>query len=203
MIVDLQAQSAGQCYQWMTQAVVPRPIAWILTENDGGDYNLAPFSYFNALCSAPPLIGVSLSCKPDDSPKDTLRNIRARGKFVAHVAAAAQLPMLNESSAGLDYGDSELSRLGLKTAPFGDLARIEDCPVALLCRLHREIALDKEEKQTLVLGEISLLYAADETISTDEKNRPWINAEKMDPLARLSAGRYARLHPPVTLARPR
>ena len=114
MIVDLQAQSAGQCYQWMTQAVVPRPIAWILTENDGGDYNLAPFSYFNALCSAPPLIGVSLSCKPDDSPKDTLRNIRARGKFVAHVAAAAQLPMLNESSAGLDYGDSELSRLGLK-----------------------------------------------------------------------------------------
>ena len=53
MIIDFASLSAAECYGWMTQAVVPRPVAWILSENDGGDYNLAPFSYFNALSSAP------------------------------------------------------------------------------------------------------------------------------------------------------
>ncbi|MGU9951606.1 MAG: flavin reductase family protein [Gammaproteobacteria bacterium WSBS_2016_MAG_OTU1] len=202
MIIDLQTQSREQCYQWMTQAVVPRPIAWTLSENDDGGFNLAPFSYFNALCSAPPLIGFSISNKEANTPKDTLYNIRARQRFVVHIAAVTQLPDLNQSSAALDYGDSETAKLNLKTESFGDFVRLSDCPIAILCNLHKEIALDDENNQTLVLGEIQLLYAADTIMETDSKNRSLISVQKMNPGARLSAGNYARLGEFISFKRP-
>ena len=47
MIYDLTADSGCDNYDLLTQAVVPRPIAWILSENADGGLNLAPFSYFN------------------------------------------------------------------------------------------------------------------------------------------------------------
>ena len=34
----------------------PETIAWVLTENESGTYNLAPFSYFNGICSDPPVV---------------------------------------------------------------------------------------------------------------------------------------------------
>lgn len=202
MIIDMQEQSRTQSYQWMTQAVVPRPIAWILTENDGGGFNLAPFSYFNALCSAPPLVGVSMSNKPGGGVKDTLRNIRDRRRFVVHIAQAAQLESLNESAATLDYGDSELDRLELATEPFGEMRRIAECPVAMACALHREISLDDGDDQKLILGEIELLYAADSAMAKDTKGRPFIDGSRIDPPARLSAGNYATLGSRVSLQRP-
>ena len=199
----MRAQSREARYHWMTQAVIPRPIAWILTENDDGGFNLAPFSYFNALCSAPPLVGVSMSNKPGGATiKDTLRNIRARGRFVVHIASAAQLPQLNESAATLEYGDSEMARLQIPTAPLGDSVKIADCPLAMLCEFHREIALDDEDNQKLVLGEIILLDAADFVLSGDGKGRKVIDAAKVNPLARLSAGNYARLGELLSLQRP-
>ncbi len=203
MILDLAAQSPEARYHWMTQTVIPRPVAWILTENDEGGYNLAPFSYFNALCSAPPLVGVSMSRKPDGkTPKDTLRNIRARGRFTIHIAAAAQLPDLNESSAGMPYGESETARLNIKTESFGESVRIACAPLAMFCVLHKEIALDENDNQKLILGEIKLLYAADSAMEKDAKGRAVISAKKVNPIARLSAGNYAKLGEFISLARP-
>jgi flavin reductase (DIM6/NTAB) family NADH-FMN oxidoreductase RutF len=42
-----------EIYITMTQTVIPRPIAWILSENPDQSLNLAPYSYFNAVCSDP------------------------------------------------------------------------------------------------------------------------------------------------------
>ena len=202
VIINLQTQNRATRYHWMTQAVIPRPVAWILTENDDGGFNIAPFSYFNAVCSAPPLIGISIAHKPDGAPKDTLYNIRARGRLVVHIATAAQLAALNQSSANLDYGDSEIAQLNLKMETFGDMNKIADCPLAMLCCLHKEIALDDEHTQHLLLAEVQLLYAADSVLTTDAKDRPLIDAQKVAPIARLAAGNYARLGDIVSLQRP-
>lgn len=204
MIIDMGAETPAARYHWMTQAVIPRPVAWILTENGGENknYNLAPFSYFNALCSAPPLVGVSMSAKPDGGAKDTLRNIRARGRFVVHIAAARQTPELNESAASLPYGESEISRLNIETESFGESVKIAGCPLALFCALHQEIALAGADEQTLVLGEIKLLYAAGTVLEKDAKGREIISAAKVNPVARLSAGNYANLGDITVLRRP-
>jgi flavin reductase (DIM6/NTAB) family NADH-FMN oxidoreductase RutF len=143
MYFDFAEFSPNQAYFTMTQTLVPRPIAWVLTENAAGDYNLAPFSYFNAVCSDPPLVMLSIGRKPDGSPKDTRVNIEQRGHFVAHIAHREQAKPMTESSATLDYGDSELARLGLDTVPFQGfgLPRLADCRVAFACERYeiREI----------------------------------------------------------------
>ncbi len=36
--------------------VAPRPIGWISTLSAAGEVNLAPYSFFNAISSAPPLV---------------------------------------------------------------------------------------------------------------------------------------------------
>ena len=36
--------------------VAPRPIGWVSTVGPGGEVNLAPYSYFNAVCDRPPMV---------------------------------------------------------------------------------------------------------------------------------------------------
>ena len=190
-------------YQWMTQAVIPRPVAWVLSGNDGGGFNLAPFSYFNALASAPPLVGVSFGAQEDGRDKDTLHNIRARENFVVHIAAMQQLPQLNQSAATLPYGESEVTAAGLETTAFEEefpLPRLRDAPLALACKLHEAHTLGP--KQTLVIGEIVFLYASAGVLAQDAKGRQVIDAAKVAPVARLSAGQYAGLSEVVHLQRP-
>ena len=113
MELDLSSLSSNQVYHLMTQSIVPRPVAWVLSDNGIGEgtdrYNLAPFSYFNAICSDPPLVILSIGKKLDGSPKDTRRNIGSRGQFVIHLAQAAQAPQVTESSRTRPHGDSALS----------------------------------------------------------------------------------------------
>ena len=203
MIIRMAELAPPLRYQWMTQAIIPRPVAWVLTGNDGGDYNLAPFSYFNALASAPPLIGISFGQKEDGCNKDTLYNIRQRQSFVVHIAAMAQLAQLNESAASLNYGESEVSRQSLPLTSFTEdfpLPRLQQAPLALACRLHGDHSLG--ETQTLIIGEIIYLYAAAEVLSEDKKGRQVIDAGKVNPVARLSAGNYAGLSDVIHLKRP-
>ena len=211
VIADFRRLSVMERYLLMTQAVIPRPVAWMLTENEGESgsgvggrrsFNLAPFSYFNALSSDPPLVGVSVTEKPEGGEKDTLLNVRRTGMFAAHIAPMGMLEELNASSAGLPYGESELERLGLKTELFGDfgLPRVAGCPAVFGCDLHQEVRLGPT--QVLILGEVRLLYAAEEVLEKDAKGRTTISAEKMNPVARLGAGNYAGLGKFAVLKRP-
>ena len=203
MIVNFTEISAMERYHWMTQAIIPRPIAWVLTGNDNGKYNLAPFSYFNAMSSAPPLLGVSFGVRPNGECKDTLRNIRRRPHFVVHIAAMPLLPTLNNSAASLPYGESEVAQLKLETIPLTDdfpLPKLADAPLAFACRLHQEVALG--ETQALVLGEVLYLSAQESVMCEDAKGRQCIDAKKVNPVARLSAGQYAGLSEIVVLPRP-
>ena len=40
-------------------AIAPRPIGWVSTLSADGAVNLAPYSFFNAVCGAPPMIAFS------------------------------------------------------------------------------------------------------------------------------------------------
>ena len=59
MYIDFSQWDPSAIYHLMTQTVVPRPIAWVLTESADQNFNLAPFSYFTAVSSHPPLLMIS------------------------------------------------------------------------------------------------------------------------------------------------
>ena len=96
MLINLKELSTPQVYFTMTQTVLPRPVAWILSENENESYNLAPFSYFNAVCSDPPLIMVSIGLQDDGRDKDTLVRYspRQRNRQNSRLRAATEKRMV-------------------------------------------------------------------------------------------------------------
>ncbi len=191
MYIDLAELNPSQVYFTMIQTVVPRPIAWVLSENPRGRFNLAPFSYFNAVCSEPPLLMVSIGKKPDGSFKDTRVNIEQRKDFVVHIAHEGMLDVLNESSATLPLDVSEIDRQGLATRPLpgSRLPRLADCRIAIGCERYR-IQEIGDTPQSLVFGLIKGVYFDDGIISRDPNGRLKVHADQLNPIGRLGANEY-------------
>jgi len=203
MIIDMAELSAPDAYFTMTQTVMPRPIAWVLSENADQSFNLAPFSYFNAVASDPPLLMFSIGVQPDGSTKDTLVNVQERKAFVVNIASVSQLPDLNQTSATLPYGQSEVDTNEIATETMGGfrIPRVADCKVAMCCETY-QIQTIGNRNQSLVFGEIKSIWIDDECAETTEKGRLKILADKIEPLARLGAGEYASFGNILTAKRP-
>ena len=56
MTLDFENLAPRDVYAWMSNTITPRPIAWVSTISAEGKTNLAPFSYFQAICSHPPTL---------------------------------------------------------------------------------------------------------------------------------------------------
>ncbi len=213
MNIDFTALNPTQAYHLMTQSIVPRPIAWILTENSRADrasgeqpsaYNLAPFSYFNAVASDPPMLMFSIGEKPDGGHKDTLLNIERSEKLVIHIASTEHIEALNQSAASLPYGESELAQSALGTTDFEgfSLPRLDDAKIALGCSLDHFHVIGNAN-QTLVFVKLEAAYYADEIAQQNPDNgRISIDAERLDPLARMGGINYAFLGKYLSLKRP-
>ncbi|MGH1541391.1 MAG: flavin reductase family protein [Arenicella sp.] len=203
MQIDFSTLSPNQIYHTMIQTIIPRPIAWILSENDNSTFNLAPFSYFNAVSSSPPLLLISIGRKSKDNPKDTVANIRSTGKFVVHIAHQDLAEPLNSSAATLAYGESELTTTQLETAAFDtfSLPRIKDAPIAFACELY-ELQEIGNTPMSLVFGEIKYAYISD-TIATQDGKHLKVLADQLNPLSRLGGNDYCGLGKTFTLPRPK
>ena len=203
MNIDLSTLSGGQVYGAMVQTVVPRPVAWVLSINANGRYNLAPFSYFNAVCSDPPLVMLSIGKKPDGSEKDTRVNIRERNDFVIHIAHRELVRALTASSATMAAGESELEALGLNTVEFegSPLPRLSVCRVAFACELFdfRELG---PRGQALILGRVSRLFVDDSLVTRDAKGRIYVAADALDPIGRLGGSQYVTFGEMLDVPRP-
>ena len=191
MLLDLDQLASGVVFRVMTQIIIPRPIAWVLPDS-GGAWNLAPFSFFNGVCSDPPLVMISVGRRPDGAKKDTWVNIEERCDFVIHLADAPHGEEVSESSAAIPHGESELDRIGMATeAVEGErMPRVVGPKVALFCARHaiHEVG---NRPQGLILGEVHRVWVADDAVSSEEDLT--IDAARLTPLARLGGIQYADL----------
>ena len=189
MHIDMSTLKPIQAYALMTQTVIPRPVAWILTQNSDDSYNLAPFSYFNGLASDPPMIMISIGLAPDGSLKDTRVNIDARKEFIVHIAHREMATAMTRSSATMPPNESEVDMLNLPLAemPGSNLPRLADCRIAYACE-YDSVHMIKD--QAIVFATLKHLYAADSVVGKDAKGRMTVNAVDVDPLGRLGGGEY-------------
>lgn len=203
MYIDLTELSPNQVYFNMIQTLVPRPIAWVLSEHANGKYNLAPFSYFSAVCSDPPLLMISVGKKPDGSHKDTRVNIEQRDHFVVHITSADQLEVMNQSSMTLPAEVSEVDELNLETNAFADfpLPRLQGSRIAFGCERYRIDEIGNSG-QSLIFGEIKQIYIDDEVAARDAKGRLKVDTSRLDPIARLGASEYMGCGEVINLKRP-
>lgn len=204
MLIDLEGMDPKDAYHILTQTVIPRPIAWVLSENPEGDYNLAPFSFFTPITSNPPLLMISVGRKPAEGvAKDTRVNIEARRHFVVHIAHRELAPAVTESSRSLPHGESELTNLGLELVEFegAGLPRLKDCHVAFACELY-DIKEIGTAPQSLVFGKVNRVWVADSVTRRDDKNRLTFDGAAIDPIGRLGGSEYVTFGDVFKIPRP-
>ncbi|WP_286240282.1 flavin reductase family protein [Neptuniibacter halophilus] len=204
MILNMAEMAKLQAYHTLTQVVIPRPVAWVLTEEADGDYNLAPFSFFAAVCSDPPLIMLSIGAsKPDGSEKDSYRNILRNERFVVHIAGADMAGQVTESSASLPQGTSELAHCGLEVTDFpgSGLPRVLGPKIAMSCSLYQQQDIGNSQ-QHLVFGKIEQIWLDDQVVTEDSKGRLKVDAAAVDPLGRLGGTEYQTFGELLSIPRP-
>lgn len=112
----------------------PRPIGWISTQGRNGSCNLAPYSFFNAFCYTPPLLGFSSTGR-----KDSLRNIEETGEFVWNLVDSSLAEAMNQSCANVAYEVDEFALAGLEKAP----SRLVSPPMVAAARVNFECKLSE------------------------------------------------------------
>lgn len=205
MLLDLATLKPNTRYHLMTQTIIPRPIAWVLSASDKGELNLAPFSFFNGVCSDPPLVMLSIGKKTPEEAKDTRQNILTGRDFVINLPSVAQAKDVTASAATLPYGESELELMQDKQLvefPGCPLPRLKSAPIAFQAKLHEVHYLGKQ-KQAVIYAELLQVYIDDAAIQVDEaRGRYTIDASKIDPLARLGGAQYAGIDKVFSVTRP-
>ena len=153
MLIDYAKRSKTDRYKLMSQTIIPRPIAWIVTQNKKGVINIAPFSYFTGLSSEPPAVIVSVGHKSDGSQKDTLKNIRENKRCTICIVNETHLKQMHFSSKELSEDESEVKIFDIKTQQVIDdfPPIVEGVPSAFFCELYQEVELKGSKTIPLIL----------------------------------------------------
>ncbi len=170
MLFDLtKDKTVNESYKLMAQTIIPRPIAWVVTENEGV-VNIAPFSYFIGLSSDPASVLISVGHKADGTPKDTLANIRKHKKCTICMVEEKDLEKMHFSSKGLDKEISEAEMFNIETVSLRDgyPPMIKGVPSAYFCELNQEIDLGGGSTIPLVLN-VKQIFVDDEVITDKER----------------------------------
>lgn len=187
-------------YRVLTGVVVPRPIAFVSTVSTDGVANLAPYSFFNAVCPDPPTVVFGSSRRVPHKSKDTLRNVEETGEFVVNIVVDDIAEAMNSTAAEYPEDVDEFEIAGL-TAVSSDLVkapRVAESPVNMECRLNQIVNLgDEHSGHGLVIGTIVMMHVRDDLI-----NGHRINHHLMKPTGRLAGSMYCHTADTFELVRP-
>jgi flavin reductase (DIM6/NTAB) family NADH-FMN oxidoreductase RutF len=193
-------------YKLMIGAIVPRPIGWISTVDADGNANLAPYSFFNAVCSNPPhvLFCASVRAKPKEGSdhKDTLNNVRATGEFVVNIVTAPLAEAMNQSSGDYPRGVSEFAMAGVTPAPSAVVRppRVLESPIHFECAVSQIIEVSPlPGGATIVLGRVLHVHVDDALLIGTDK----IDTLRLAPIGRLAGASYTHVDDVFDLARPK
>ena len=186
-------------YKFLTAVVIPRPVALVTSRSEAGLHNAAPFSFFNLFSEEPAIVVLGFSARPDNSTKDTLRNIRKTEQFVVNMVDRRIIDAMHICSSDVPSDESEIDYAGVSLLPsrMVDVQRIAELPASLECRLFQLTNLT--HRRTLVVGEVLCVHVLDEILDPATKR---IIPEQYSPIARLYGNHYAWLGERYTKAIP-
>jgi flavin reductase (DIM6/NTAB) family NADH-FMN oxidoreductase RutF len=200
MQFDFTAISARDRYKLMVSTIVPRPIAWVVTQSASGLVNAAPYSFFNGVSGDPPLICISIEGRGDGQRKDTAVNIRELGQFVVNLVSDDVARDMVVTAIDFDPSVSEVTEAGLTTAPSVRIKppRIAESPVAFECETYQTVELPGH--RDLVIGRIVYMHVVDAAVLDAE--RCYIDTPALDLVGRMHGGGwYSRTRDRVEIPR--
>ena len=202
MIVDPKDHDYKNIYKLMIGSIVPRPIGFISTISPHGIRNLAPFSFFNGVCSNPPTICFSTVVRTDGAHKDTPNNIEATGEFVVNIVSEDFAEKMNICSTDFPPDVDEFVASGLTQVP-SDLVkppRVKESRINMECKLSQIVRINstKPGGGYTIFGEILIFHVADELLDSFR-----IDPDKLRPIGRMGGPTYTRTTDRFDLVRPK
>jgi len=189
-------------YKLMVGCVVPRPIAFVSSVDEQGIYNLAPFSYFSAVCSKPPTV---LFCPAvrltTGKPKDTLRNVLATKEFVINIVSEEIAAEMNQTAAEVGPEVDEFELAGLTPLPSETVRvpRVAESPVQMECRLREVVTISAAPGGgSIVIGEVLRFHVKEDLFDNYR-----IDPEKLNAVGRMGGPTYCRTQDRFDLERPK
>lgn len=206
MEISPDALPSSSIYKLLTGAIVPRPIAWISSLDPDGRPNLAPYSFFNGVCSNPPHLLFVASVREyvpanGDGFKDTLVNVRATGEFVVNVVTEATVGAMNVTAGSYPRGENEFTIAGVTPAPSVKVKpyRVAESPIQFECTVAQIVDVSPlPGGGSIVIGRIVHIHVADDLLITPDK----IDIARLQPVGRLAGGAYAHIREIFELPRP-
>jgi len=179
-------------HQFLVGSIAPRPIAFVSTVDEEGNPNLAPYSFFNAFSSNPPILVFSSNRRVlNNTTKDTLSNVMNTKEVVINVVNHDIVRQMAVTSVEFPSNINEFEKAGLNTIPSEKVRpfRVKESPVQMECKVKEIITLgDHGGAGHLILCEVVLMHIAEHVV--DENNR--INPHKLDLMGRLGRAYYVR-----------
>ena len=193
-------------YKLMIGMIVPRPIAFVSTVDAAGNRNLAPFSYFTACSSNPPVVCFCTSVRSGPRPhKDTLENIRATGELVVNIVSEEIAEQMNLCSAEVppEVDEFELSGLTPLESDLVKPPRVAESKVQMECRLRQILVVSEQPGGgSLVLGDV-LRFHIEEALLDDQKGGYKIDPDKLNAIGRMGGPIYTRTRDRFEMQRPK
>jgi flavin reductase (DIM6/NTAB) family NADH-FMN oxidoreductase RutF len=195
-------------YNIMLSSIAPRPIAWVSTLSADGQPNLAPFSFFIAISSRPPLLAFAPSLRmrkdgevPHGETKDTLRNVRETGEFVVNVVTYDLAEAMNLTSGEYDATVNEFELAGLRPCPSQRVKapRVGESAVSYECKVHQILDFSSPPHgNSLVIGEIVSVHISEKHLKDGR-----IDPDSLDLIGRMGGNQYSRTKQRFEMVRPK
>jgi flavin reductase (DIM6/NTAB) family NADH-FMN oxidoreductase RutF len=153
------AKGHGLKHDPFNAIVAPRPIGWISSRDAKGNVNLAPYSFFNAFCYKPPILGFS-----SVNWKDSVSNIHDTGEFCWNLATMALARQMNATAAHVLRDVDEFTIAGLTATPskLVNVPRVAESPASFECKVTDIIQLKGADgakaEAWLTLGEVVAVH---------------------------------------------
>jgi len=192
MHFDLGKMPAQDGYKLLISTVVPRPIALATTVDALGRVNAAPFSFFNAVSSDPPVVvlGINGTGPEGGGYKDTEDNIRETGEFVVNLVDEALAERMNICAVDFPTEIAELEIAKLTPVPSAGVKppRIAESPVSFECK--RITGLSLGGNSTMEVGRVIHIHIRDDLIDMEKL---YVKTDKIGLVGRMHGrGWYTR-----------
>ena len=183
--------STADLHQYLLGSVAPRPIAFVSTVGENGVANLAPYSFFNAFSSNPPIMVFSSNRRvADNTTKDTLANVMVNKEVVINVVNYDIVRQMALTSVEFDASLSEFDQSGLTRRPSELVGPpgVAESPVNMECVVKDIITLGTHGGAGhLIICEMKVMHIAEDVLDGDR-----INPHKMDLMGRMGRAYYVR-----------
>jgi len=185
----------AKLYSLLSDAVTPRPIAFVSTVDEDGNQNLSPFSFFGMFSINPPILIFSPTRRiRNGTTKHTLENVLATKEAVICLVNQEIAQQMSLASTEYPDGVNEFEKAGFTaiSSKVVKPALIKESPVNFECKVNDVVSLGNEGGAgSLVICQVVGIHINEDILDENDK----IDPLKLDIISRFGGNLYGKTTP--------